>query len=393
MEPRYLGLIQHSLDHSETEFSYEVAQSFWRRLFGLRKPLSADALFFPNCSCVHGFGLKKKIQLVFVSAAGRVVDVHRDFGGYSMRWHNNAIHVLEFERTYKIEIGDQVVLSGESKQRSPSGFSVVEVLLALPILIFCLFALIQIGLLWHARFALQHAVLVAARHASVSHGSDAAIRDALVQGLTPFAGRSSEVTGLVSASFRSGAEVSQGLALGWLRWEVLSPSRQSFEDWGKPADRYLSPEAGLGEIEIPSGHLPALAMRTLPSSGVKHYLGGLPVGLASEQTLLQANTLKLKLDYGVPLSMPLAGPLLAKTLSLWWGCGWPDAASQAKVGLVNFGQGANASLVASTVQCRALAARDLQGRWKPRWPIQVFATLSMQSNARRSIMALQDIKK
>ncbi len=291
MEPRYLGLIQHSLDHSETEFSYEVAQSFWRRLFGLRKPLSADALFFPNCSCVQGFGLKKKIQLVFVSAAGHVVDVHRDFGGYSMRWHNNAIHVLEFERTYKIEIGDQVVLSGESKQRSPSGFSVVEVLLALPILIFCLFALIQIGLLWHARFALQHAVLVAARHASVSHGSDAAIRDALVQGLTPFAGRSSEVTGLVSASFRSGAEVSQGLALGWLRWEVLSPSRQSFEDWGKPADRYLSPEAGLGEIEIPSGHLPALAMRTLPSSGVKHYLGGLPVGLASEQTLLQANTL------------------------------------------------------------------------------------------------------
>lgn len=392
MRRLYSGVAKHSLSQLATEFSYELASGFWRRLLGLRKPISADALFFPNCRWVHGFALKKKIQLVFISSSGVVLDVHSEFGGYSIRRHAQAAHVLEFSIARRIEPGDHLIFAHEDETQAARGFSMVEVLFALPILIFSLFALIQIGLLWHAKFALQHAVVVAARHASVSHGSDAAIRDSLVRGLMPFVGRSSGVSDLLTASFRAGQELSQGLASGWLRWEVLSPSRQSFQDWGKSADRYLSPTARAGEIEIPSAHLSALATRTFPASGIANYLGGLPVGSLSKQTLLQANTLKLKLTYGVPLNMPLVGPLLAKTLSLWSGCGWPDIASPSKVGLVNYGDGANASLLSSSVECRALAARDLSGRWKPRWTVQVFATVTMQSNARHSLMVLQDAK-
>jgi hypothetical protein len=386
----YTGVIRHSSPKADTEFTYEIADSFWRRLLGLRVPIKASALVFPKCSGVHGFGMRQALQVVLLSDSGRVLQVRNNFGAWSVCASAQARHVVEFVIPQNVTPGDQLLLKPRLSHKMPKGFSVLEALLALPILIFVLFVVIQIGLLWHAKFALQNAVVVAARHASVSHGSDAAIRDALVQGLAPLFSRSVSVSDLPTALFRSGAELSQGLAFGWLRWEVLSPTRQSFQDWAKPADRYLSPTAGAGELEIPSAPLPALATRAIPLSGVARRVGGLPVGLASGQTLLEANTLKLKLQFGVPLSMPIAGQLLAKALSLWSGCGWPNTAAQTRIGLVNYGVGATPSLVSSNIECRALAARDLQGRWKPRWPIQVFAVVSMQSHARRSVMVLRD---
>ncbi len=387
----HVGLI-HPLDAQKiaTEFTYTIARSFWQRLLGLRLSVSAQALVFPWCSSVQGFGLAREIQLVFLSEGWQVLEVHDGFGGYSVRSNPNARHVIEFKNRQALAVGDRVVLRANCRSDGPQGFSILESLLALPILIFLLFVLIQVGLLWHAKFALQHAVVVAARHASVSHGSDNSIRDGLVQGLAPLVGRSNSLSGIPSSVFRSGGELTEGLALGWLRWEVLSPTRQSFQDWGKPADRYLSPGAGAGEIEIPSAPLPALALRAIPASGVQRHLGNLPVGVVSEQTLLEANTLKLRLQFGVPLNMPIVGPLLARSLALWSGCGWLNSSRKETIGLVNYGHGANVSMLSPSIECRSLAARDLQGRWKPRWPIQVFASVAMQSNARRSIMALRD---
>ena len=123
---------------------------------------------------------------------------------------------------------------------------------------------------------------------------------------------------------------------------------------------------------------------------MQRHLGNLPVGVVSEQTLLEANTLKLRLQFGVPLNMPIVGPLLDRSLALWSGCGWLNSSRKETIGLVNYGHGANVSMLSPSIECRSLAARDLQGRWKPRWPIQVFASVAMQSNARRSIMALRD---
>lgn len=386
----YAGVIEHRGQPSETGFTYELASGFWRRLLGLRIPIAANALLFPRCSCVHGFGLSRQIQLAFVDANGGVLKVHRAFGGRAIASHAKAAHVLEFREPLTISPGDRVVFGHEARRSTPKGFSVIEVLVALPVLLVALFALIQIGLLWHAKFAIQHAVVVAARHASVSHGSHHSIRDGLVQGLMPLIGRSTALSDLPTALIRTGAELAEGLAMGWIRWEVLSPTNQSFQDWGRPADSHLSIGAAAGEIEIPSAPLPALALRALPSSGVRHRLGGLVVGQASDQTLIEANTLKLKLQFGVPLNMPIAGPLIAGSLSLWSGCGWPDAGKPRKIGLVDYGLGAQASALLTSIQCRSLAARDLQGRWKPRWPLQVYATVAMQSNARRSLMVLQD---
>ena len=385
-----IGMIKRRGHQDFVQFSYEIAYGFWRRFLGLKVPIAADALLFPKCVCVHGFGLSKKIQLVFLGDTGEVLRVSNDFGACAVSAHFRAAQVLEFLKPQQLAPGDYVFFRHENSSRGPQGFSALEMLIALPVLFFVLFVTIQIGLLWHAKFALQHAVVVAARHASVSHGSDHSIRDGLVQGLMPLIARSKSISGLPASLFRTGAEVTEGLAMGWLRWEVLSPTRQSFQDWGRPTDPHVGIGAAAGEVEIPSAPLPALALRALPASGVKQYLGGLPVGIASGHTLIEANNLKLRLQFGVPLNMPIAGPLLAGSLSLWSGCGWPTGGQQHRIGPVNYGFDVRASVLSSSIECRSLAARDLQGRWKPRWPIQVFANIAMQSSARRSQMTLKD---
>jgi hypothetical protein len=263
-------------------------------------------------------------------------------------------------------------------------------LLALPLLLFIVFTVVQIGLLWHAKYAVTHAAMTAVRHASVSHGSDASIRDGLVRGLLPMLGRADSLEELPAALLRVNQELIQGKAMGWIRWEILSPTRQSFDDWGEPADRVLAPSALAGEVEIPANPITALAQRRKPKSGVHSIVDSLPVGRSSGQTLIDATTLKLHLQVGIPLRMPVAGPLVARSLALWSGCGWSIQAPSDQLGLVDFGSGQTPSLLSTTTACRSLAARNLRGDWEPRWPVNASAMIQMQSNPRRSLMTLRD---
>ncbi|MBU3725387.1 MAG: pilus assembly protein [Burkholderiaceae bacterium] len=292
-----------------------------------------------------------------------------------------------------VRLGELRKVSSDEPDRfldRPRGMSIVESLLALPVLLFSGFVIVQIGLLWHAKFAVSHAALIAARHASLHHGSNAAVRDGVVQGLFPLMGRAKAVSEVSSAIFKSGVEVTQGIAMGWIRWEVLSPTRQSFSDWGVPGDPILSPGVSAQDVEIPAHGVSGLAGRRRPASGVAEVIQGLPVGISSGQTLLEANNLKLHLQVGVPLQMPLAGPLLARVLGLWSGCGFGLSQPTHWVGLVNFGSDTNPAALHPTIECRALAAVDVQGRWRPRWPVEASAVVQMQSNARQSLMSLRD---
>lgn len=286
--------------------------------------------------------------------------------------------------------GDWGMSRGLQGRPQPAGMSIVESLLALPVLLFAGFVIVQIGLLWHAKFAVSHAALIAARHASLLYGSEAAVRDGVIQGLFPLMGRAKAVSEVHTAIFKSGTEVTQGIVMGWIRWEILSPTRQSFSDWGAPGDPILSPGVSPQDIEIPAHGVAGLARRKRPASGVAEIIQGLPVGVSSGQTLLEANNLKLHLQVGIPLQMPLAGPLLARVLGLWSGCGFGLRQPVHRVGLVDFGADADASWLNPSIECRALAAVDGQGHWRPRWPVEASATVQMQSNARQSMMRLRD---
>jgi hypothetical protein len=281
--------------------------------------------------------------------------------------------------------------SGVSRLQNahPHGFLAVELLLALPVLLLLAFSITQLGVLWHTRLGLSHAVTVAARHAAVSHGADAAIRDGLISGLAPILAKVDSLDGLTGGLINTSTEVARGVAGGWIRWEVLSPTRESFQDWGAPVDRLIDSASPAGEIEIPSMALPAIALRRRPSSGTGDWVDGLPVGIASGQTLLEANVLKLRLRFGVPLDIPFAGRLMARTLAWWSGCGAVRAGRQAGTGILDFGVDHQPDGMPWSVQCAALGARGTDGSWRPRWPMEVTASVQMQSNARRSGMSLR----
>lgn len=276
------------------------------------------------------------------------------------------------------------------RRESPSGMSMVESLLALPVLLFFGFVIVQVGLLWHAKFALTHAALVAAQQGSLSHGSHQAIRDGVIRGLFPLFGRAKTPSELGPELLRASLEVSRGIALGWIRWEVISPTQQSFQDWGERADPLLSPGVALGDTEIPAHGVAGLAGRRKPKTGIAEFYQGLPVGSASGQTLLEANNLKVHLQVGIPLQMPVAGQMMARALSFWAGCGFGLTHPARPIGLVDFGRDADPSRFHPSIQCRALSNFDDRGRWAPRWPVGASAVVQMQSNARQSLMVLRD---
>jgi len=372
-----------------------VANGFLSRLMGVWGARSAPSVLLMNCRCVHSFGLRRPLVLIFLDREFRVVSIQDHFRPWRVAWDWRACHVLETWDSTTLAVGEllpEFLKAGAPSTGAcrPSGASLVEGLLALPIVVFTAFVVIQIGLLWHAKYAITHAAHVAARHASVHHGSDAAIRDGLVVGLMPLVGRSKELGGVSTALFQSAAEVTQGLAMGWIRWQVISPTRQSFLDWGVPGDPVLSPGSAAHEREIPSVALMGLSQRRIPRSGIASTVSGLPVGVASGQTLLEANHLKINLRVGIPLQMPLVGKLLGRSLAWWSGCGWSMAPPSDRVGLLDFGVGAQASPFAASIECRALAARDASGTWRPRWPVETAVVIQMQSNARQSLMVLGD---
>ncbi len=389
------GLTRDCSAELQQRFPLVRAEGFLRRFFGVRLLKGHEsALHIPGCRCVHTFGIRVPLQLVFLSAAGRVLAVQMTQPRKRIYRVAQACSVLEVRgKTLSVAVDDYVFFRRTTTvlPAGSAGFSAVETLFALPVLLLVVMSVLQIGLLWHAKFGVTHAVNVAARNASVQQGSDSAIRDGLVQGLLPLIGKVQTLSDLPKGLFRSSAELASGLAMGWIRWEVLSPTRQSFADWGESPDLLLNPSAQAADLEIPSAPLPALAMRRKPRSGVSSILDGLPVGAASGQTLLDANTLKLHLQVGVPLQLPIVGNLLARALALWSGCALPSLNdARDRIGALNFGVGGTPSLLSSRVECRALAARDLQGRWAPRWPVEASAVVRMHSNARQSVMKLRD---
>ena len=69
--------------------SYDVADTFWRRAAGLigRAPLPPGrALYFPRCACVHTFGMRFALDLVFVRADGTVDAVRRGVRPGRIAW-------------------------------------------------------------------------------------------------------------------------------------------------------------------------------------------------------------------------------------------------------------------------------------------------------------------
>jgi len=71
------------------EIEYDLAGGFWARAVGLlgRSGLPAGrALYIPRCGCVHTFGMRFALDLVFVRADGTVDAVRRGVRPWRIAW-------------------------------------------------------------------------------------------------------------------------------------------------------------------------------------------------------------------------------------------------------------------------------------------------------------------
>ena len=252
----------------------------------------------------------------------------------------------------------------------------VETLVALPVLLLAGLGTLQLALLYRAQHALNHAVFEAARAGSLAHASPEAVRDGLARGLAPWLHGAASLEEHADAIARTRAHVVQGEAAGWVRIEQQSPTAASFADWAEPAlDDGGRPMPDL--LEIPNDGLVHRARRAVPAGGVAGMRGDEAIGAASGQTLADANLLRLRLRYGVPLVVPFAGRAIAATLRAWNGCE-PGRATRA--GLLPMP--AERPLAAPEALACTFYGDGRAGR--PRVPVSASATLRMQSPARMS---------
>lgn len=176
------------------------------------------------------------------------------------------------------------------------GAGLVEFVLVAPTLLAMTMAALQYGMVFHARFSLNYAAFEGARAAALDHASIASIERALARALTPYFGGGDQPAALAAAAARARADVA-----GAIRIEILSPTRESFDDYHSPD---AARRAGTRARTIPSASLP---FRSCPPD--RPGCNANPAHNASGQTLADANLLKLRITWGIPpqKQMPLAG--------------------------------------------------------------------------------------
>ena len=255
----------------------------------------------------------------------------------------------------------------------------VEALVGLPLVCLLGLAVLQAALLMPARDGLHHALLEAARAGSVAHGARDAIERGLARGLAPMRPAGSGALAAEAAGWRAQAELRAGLAAGWIVLRRLAPTRESFADWGEPA----RDDAGVpqGGIEIPVDNLPTESRVRQPASGAAGLHAGAPIGRVSGQTLADASLLQLELIYGVPVDVPLAGRLIARTLAAADGCGAAAEPPVARLGALGLGRGWREP-VGRDWTCAFYRAVDADGRPRPRVPVRLTALIRMQTPPR-----------
>jgi len=177
-----------------------------------------------------------------------------------------------------------------------TGAGAAEFVIIAPALLALTLAILQTGLAFHAKSSVNYASFEAARAGSVAHAGLASMRLAFARAMTAYYGGGLDTEELA----RSYAAAQADLATA-LRIEIVSPSRESFDDYHSPA---AARRLQTGARVIPSSQLGVLACPADRTS-----CNADPARNRSGQTLADANLLKLRVTWGLPPAkqVPLAG--------------------------------------------------------------------------------------
>ncbi len=203
------------------------------------------------------------------------------------------------------------------------GAGLVESVIVMPTLLFLVLGIWQAALGYQAKSSVNYATFEAARAGAVNNASVSSIKVAFSKGMVGYYGGGRTVAELAASYARATADTAVGM-----RVEVLSPTKESFDDYASPA---LKEALKAGDLVIPNVGLDELQCpRDVP--GCKSD----PKSNASGQTLQDANLLKLRITYGIPKDkqMPLVGRFYTWALSKL-GAGVGDAF---KLGLIEAGR-------------------------------------------------------
>ena len=186
------------------------------------------------------------------------------------------------------------------------GATLVEFVVVVPTVLFLLMNLIQYGLLYHTKSQLNYATFEAARAGTVSNADPAKIRTAFTRALTGYYGGGTTTAQLAASWAKSVADTTAAN----VRIEILSPSKQSFDDYASPA---LAKKLNTSSRVIPNSNL-AFIKCPVDVPGCKND----PKTNASGQTLADANLLKIRITYGIPEAkqIPWVGRFLYKALQI-----------------------------------------------------------------------------
>ena len=298
-----------------------------RGLIGKPPPAPGHGLLISPCNSVHTAFMRYPIDVVFLARHGRILKVAEALPPWRTAACWGARHTLELAageaRRLKLARGVCIAMPSSSAQgRGPvgagpsanaarkdaapqaqRGTTLVEFVIAGPLVLFILLVLMQYALLFHARSQLNYATSEAARAGTVANARPAAIRAAFERAMTGYHGGGTTTAELAASRARAHAEAP------FTRIEVLSPTRESFDDFHSPA---LATRLGAAGRVIPNTHLAHLVC---PID--RPNCPGDPAANASGQTLQDANLLKLRITYGIPAGrqIPLAGPFMARAIA------------------------------------------------------------------------------
>ncbi|CAM8627532.1 TadE-like [Burkholderiales bacterium] len=276
----------------------------WDRFWGLLRFRRCTALVFPACNSIHRWLPTGPFDFAFFDSEGCLIREGRSrpLGVYR-----------ESTASMVVEVPHQKPCHAAAR---PSGASMVEGLLVLPVLLLLALGLVQLLLIGLASLVIQYAASEGARQGAVEGGRASAIDRGIARGLAPLWFDSNtlvrNVTGAGLAIVESMPRYLIAKGQGQVSWSMISPVRDAFEDWSDPKTGAILPPAWVQPSTLQ------------PRSGSAAVVGGLPVGRRSGLHYIDAASIKIHVSVGVPLIVPLAGPVMAKTLRLVHACGAAD---------------------------------------------------------------------
>lgn len=158
----------------------------------------------------------------------------------------------------------------------------VEFLIVIPLLLLILLGTLQFALIYQAKITLNYAAFEAARAGSLNSAREYAMYNAVARTMAPLYTHDATVD-----AFKAGhQQVRDAIDNGYVLIEVVNPSPDSFSDFGNTVD---------GRTYIPNDNL---------------IYRGARIGADSNQTIQDANLLKIQVYYCYELLVPFVNRIL-----------------------------------------------------------------------------------